>query len=200
MSTFRVLPLVLLAAASALAGCAGQSARPATAAGAASKPELLGELTQEQVLAVVPDWALDISAAVPDPEAAFGLAAVPEGAAVTVYLGTWCSDSRREVSRFWKAADLAGRPLPFAVRLIGVDRAKRRPTALVRGSELSHVPTFIVRRAGEEVGRIVESAPDGIESDLLALLRGDRRGLITGRDDLGPKAAPLTASPTDGQR
>jgi hypothetical protein len=47
------------------------------------------------------------------------------------------------------------------------------------------VPTFIVVRGGREVGRIVESSPNGVESDLLALLTGKAQGVISTRKDLG---------------
>ncbi len=53
--------------------------------------------------------------------------------------------------------------------------------------EILYVPTFIVSRNGQEVGRIVESSPNGIEKDLLALLTGRSRGLITSRADLRPE-------------
>ncbi len=122
----------------------------------------------------------------PDPEAARALRAVPPGGTVRVFLGAWCGDSRREVSRLWAALDAAGGPVPFAVELVAVDRAKAAPGGLTEGVGLRYVPTFVVLRAGAEVGRVVESAPGGIERDLAALLRGERRGVVSGRRDLAP--------------
>jgi hypothetical protein len=104
---------------------------------------------------------------------------------VTVFLGTWCSDSRREVARLWRALDQVGGLVPFEVEYVAVDRAKSAPADLVAGQDLRYVPTFVVEREGEEVGRVVESAPGGIESDLLALLTGEASGTVSGRDDLG---------------
>jgi len=149
------------------------------------KPVLLGRIQREQVEAAVPDWVEAEVASAPDGEAARRLAAVPPGATVTVYLGSWCGDSRREVGRLWRALDMAGGELPFAISYIGVDHAKKEPAALVSGSDLRYVPTVIVRRDGREVGRIVESAPHGIERDLLSLLDGSAHGLVTGRTYLG---------------
>jgi hypothetical protein len=103
---------------------------------------------------------------------------------VAVYLGTWCGDSRREVARLWRALDALGREPPFRIRYIGVDRRKQArevPPDLM----LRFVPTFVVSRKGREVGRVVESAPQGIEADLSALLTGNRRGTISERTDLG---------------
>jgi type I restriction enzyme S subunit len=90
------------------------------------------------------------------------------------------------VSRLFVAlaiAEAAG-PLPFALRLIGVDRAKVAP-GLSEAAELRYVPTIIVRRDGTEVGRIVETATRGIEQDLLDLLTGalyGSNGIIGGSD------------------
>ncbi|MES1244669.1 MAG: thioredoxin family protein [Acidobacteriota bacterium] len=145
---------------------------------------LVGDVTREQIEESVPDWALSESESAPDPEACRGLAAVERGADVTVFLGTWCGDSRREVPRLWKALDLAGPAVPFEIHYIGVDRDKKEPDGRTSGDGVLYVPTFIVRRNGQEIGRIVEHSPAGIEKDLLALLTGQAHGLITSRTDL----------------
>jgi hypothetical protein len=158
----------------------------ATAAGASSEPApLLGHIGRRQIEEAVPSWVEAEVASRPDASVAGELAEVEPGAEVTVFLGTWCSDSRREVSRLWRALDEVGDPeLPFRLVYVGVDRAKQQPADLIAGADLRYVPTFIVRRGGAEVGRIVEEAPDGIERDLLSLLTGEAHGLLTGRQDL----------------
>jgi len=162
---------------------------PPKPAPSGEKPVLLGNVQREQVEAAAPDWVEAEVSSAPDAEAVKRLAAVAPGATVTVYLGSWCGDSRREVSRFWRALDQARGPnggeVPFAVSYVGVDHSKKEPAALVAESGLRYVPTFIVRRDGREMGRIVESAPHGIERDLLSLLDGSAQGLLTGRTDLG---------------
>jgi hypothetical protein len=148
---------------------------------------LLGRIERGEVEAAEPDWVREEAASAPDATAAKALAAVPPGATVTVYLGTWCGDSRREVARFWHALDEAadaGGGLPFKVSYVGVDHAKKEPAALVQASGLRYVPTFVVERGGREVGRIVESAPHGLERDLLALLDGTAHGLLTDNAEL----------------
>jgi hypothetical protein len=121
----------------------------------------------------------------PDEAGAKALASVPAGASVRVIFGTWCGDSRREVTRFWKALDVAGGKVPFAIEYVGVDMGKKAPEGLIDGVELRYVPTFIVLRGGKEVGRVIESAPNGIEKDLGALLRGEKTGVISLRTDVG---------------
>ena len=180
-----VLPLLCAAALLASSACA--TARPA---GEQAKEEvkkeesvLVGAVTREQVEAAVPDWVQAEVEAQPDAGLAQALASVEPGAEVTVFLGTWCGDSRREVPRFWKALDGAGGIVPFQVHYVGVDRAKKEP-ASVKEEGVLYLPTFIVRRGGHEVGRIVETSPHSVEQDLLALLTGKAQGVLATREDL----------------
>ena len=168
-----------------------QPTAPATAAEAApASPSVrVGKLTREQVEEAVPEWTLSEAKAAPDPAAARALGKVAPGATITIYLGTWCSDSQREVSRFWRALDELGDTLPAAVDLIGVDEAKKEPADLLAGADLRYVPTITVRRDGKEVGRIVESSPHGIEVDLLDLLTGRASGVLSLRADLAPESS-----------
>src|SRR5947199_8788636 len=182
-----LLPFALAACASAPAA-PSSPAHPATPAAAAApakppKPVLLGPITREQVEAAVPDWVQAEVESAPDAAAVKALAAVPPGAEVTVYMGSWCGDSRREVSRLWRTLDDAGGSLPCTISYIGVDHDKKEPAALLAGSGLRYVPTFIVKRDGREVGRIVESSPHGVEQDLLALLSGSAHGQVTARTE-----------------
>lgn len=179
-----ILLLLLFAAA-----CGGSSAgSPGTtvpnapdAPARAPLPVLVGELTRERIEAEVPGWAEARDASPIDQAAAQALASVPTESELVVYLGTWCGDSKREVSRFFRALDVAG-TVPFRIRYVGVDRAKQAPD-LPDGLDLRFVPTFVVLRNGLEMGRLVESAPNGIEVDVGRLLRGEETGVISGRAD-----------------
>ncbi len=148
-----------------------------------------GSVTREQIEAAAPEWVQALVEAKPDATAAQGLAQVEPGAEVTVFLGTWCGDSRREVPRLWSAIDAAGGMVPFKVTYIGVDREKKDPAGEAAKNDIRYVPTFIVVRDGREVGRIVESSPNGVEADLLALLMGKAQGVISTREDLGAGAS-----------
>ena len=153
------------------------------------KPELLGLVTREEVETAVPDWVEQEIESSPDFGVAAELVAALEEAEVTVFLGTWCSDSRRELARLWRAFDEVAVESPATLTYIGVDRSKEEPRELVEGSGLLYVPTFVVRLDGEEVGRIVEQAPAGIEFDLLSLVRGDTSGLVTAKEELLDESA-----------
>ena len=178
------LPALLLAAATWAAPPAAPAAPAVAAAPAAQEaPALVGATTREKVEASK-EWVQAEVEAQPDAAAAAALATVEPGAEVTVYLGTWCGDSRREVPRFWKALDAAGAAVPFTVRYVAVDRQKKEPADAVAADGIRYLPTFIVRRGGHEAGRIVETSPKGIESDLLALLNGSAHGVLSTRTDL----------------
>lgn len=169
--------------ATAWLGCGGAVPHPepqATTSRTTSSSDVVGTTSRAAIEATFPAWRDAIEAADPANDVARSLARVPPGAEVDVFLGTWCGDSRREVSRLFVALALAEAegPLPFAIRFVGVDRAKTAP-GLTEGVDLRFVPTVIVRREGREVGRIVETATRGVEQDLLDLLTGARTGWIS---------------------
>jgi hypothetical protein len=197
--------MAMTLACAALSSCAAISptgvhgAQPPKGGG---RQVLLGPLTRAQVEAAAPAWVQAGVEARPDLAAAQALATVPPGAEVTVLLGTWCSDSRREVSRLWRALDEIGAGaeggpgggLPFTLGYVGVDQAKRQPAAAVAAAGLRYVPTLIVRRDGREVGRIVESSPHGVEVDLLALLDGKAQGVLTASPEASAKGSAAAGS------
>jgi thiol-disulfide isomerase/thioredoxin len=192
----RAFPLLLAILVLASLVCTSANSAGQDKAGEETKkeaPVLVGPTSRDAVEAAAPEWVQAEVEAQPDAEAARALAAVEPGAEVTVFLGTWCGDSRREVPRLWKALDETGGAVPFQVRYVGVDRAKKEPAAAVAENGIRYLPTFVVRRNGREVGRIVETSPNGVEKDLLALLTGKAQGVLATREDLtsGGSKPPL---------
>jgi hypothetical protein len=180
----------LLAVALSHAACGGGSAlgpgpAPEPAAAPAQPGDDVGPIEPSAIEARHEGWRRAREEATPDPEAVRALRSAPRGAEVVVYLGVWCPDSQREVPRLWKAFEQAGGPLPFSVTYVGVDHGKRDPGGTAQAVGLRYVPTVIVRKGGREVGRVVESAPGGIERALADLLSGARSGVISERGDLG---------------
>lgn len=89
---------------------------------------------------------------------------------VTVVLGTWCSDSRREVPRFFKVADAVGIPGDH-ITVIYVDRDKRAPGIDTDALEIERVPTFIFYLDGLERGRIVEVPAGSFEEEMYRIMK-----------------------------
>jgi thiol-disulfide isomerase/thioredoxin len=95
------------------------------------------------------------------------------GIDVTIFFGTWCSDSRRELPRFLKVADMAGIP-PDRITLYGLDRSKKSPDGLTEKYHIDRVATFIFFKKGVEIGRITEAPESTIEGDMITILTGGR--------------------------
>jgi hypothetical protein len=173
---------------SLIAPAAHSAEPPAGEAAPEDNGVLVGPGTREQIESSHPSWVQASVSAEIDAEAARALASVEPGAELLVFLGTWCGDSEREVPRLWRALDEAGGSVPFTIQYVGVDREKKQPSAPITNYDVRFVPTFIVSRAGREVGRIVEEAPHGVERDLLALLTGKAQGNLSASQtgDPGP--------------
>lgn len=88
---------------------------------------------------------------------------------ITIVLGTWCSDSRREVPRFLKILDQLSFP-ENKIKYIFVDRKKKGLSDEVDSLNIEFVPTMIFYRAGEEIGRIIETPDETLEEDLISIV------------------------------
>ena len=93
---------------------------------------------------------------------------------IMVFLGTWCSDSRRELPRFYKvlaALDFDESHLTVVGLDNHPDRYKQSPQQEEVGWNVEYVPTFIILKDGKEIGRIIESPNVSLEVDLVGILR-----------------------------
>ncbi|WP_299679260.1 thioredoxin family protein [uncultured Dokdonia sp.] len=91
---------------------------------------------------------------------------------ITVFMGTWCEDSQREVPAFFKALDLAGIDTSN-IHLITVSEDKLAPEEFLEGRDVEYVPTIIFEKEGKELGRIVEYSIFSIEQDMAKILNGE---------------------------
>ncbi len=89
---------------------------------------------------------------------------------ITVVLGTWCPDSRREVPHFMKMIDLWGFPRE-RIRFIGVDINKIAPLEDYGLLSIERVPTFIFYENNIEKGRIIEVPVTSLEQDTWNILK-----------------------------
>jgi tetratricopeptide (TPR) repeat protein len=90
----------------------------------------------------------------------------------TIFLGTWCGDSKREIPRMLKVLQYCG-VKESRIKLVMVSNSdsayKQSPTHEERGLNIHHVPTMIVYSKGIETGRMIESPVVSWEKDLLAI-------------------------------
>jgi len=88
---------------------------------------------------------------------------------ITIVLGTWCPDSRREVPRFMKIMDMWGFSYD-KIRFIGVDIDKIAPLDDFTLLGITRVPTFIFYKNNIELGRIIEVPVTSLEQDMVKIL------------------------------
>jgi dipeptidyl aminopeptidase/acylaminoacyl peptidase len=143
---------------------------------------VLGEVTREDIVSNLAGWDAEYYSYVPDETILGDLAGRLGGIEIVLVIGTWCSDSRREVPRLWKVLDSIGFS-PDALKTFAVERAKAAseaalPQELVDWSKnvrdyyaIKAVESVIVYRDGVEIGRFVEAPAKSIEADLLGILK-----------------------------
>ena len=90
---------------------------------------------------------------------------------ITVFLGTWCHDSQREVPALLKILDT----ISFNAEnlsIIALSVSKDTPSKREDKAHISRTPTFIFYRNGREIGRYVEQAKKSLEQDILDIISG----------------------------
>jgi len=130
---------------------------------------LLGRVRASSLPSITESWSKDYEAYEPAAEDLRTLSTLKGPADLDVYFGSWCGDSRRELPRLVKILDRASPP-GLRVRFYALDRTKTKPARLARRGSIERVPTIVLRAAGQEIGRIVESPSTSLEHDLALLV------------------------------
>lgn len=94
---------------------------------------------------------------------------------ITMFMATWCGDSKREVPRFYKILEAADYPMD-RLTVVAVDyekdQYKKSPGGEEKGLNIIKVPTFIFYKDGKAVNRIVESPVESLEKDMKSIITG----------------------------
>jgi hypothetical protein len=141
-------------------------------------PDLMGQCTRASLLqAPFNSWFVKNYDDYPvDSLTAGRLRASLAGKQFRIFMGTWCSDSRREVPRIFKILDYCGVD-SSAIQLVMVSESdptyKQSPGHEERGLDIFRVPDLIVLDQGREIGRIIESPVVSLEKDLFTLTQGE---------------------------
>ena len=89
---------------------------------------------------------------------------------IKVFMGTWCSDSQREVPALFKILEATDYKMDY-LNMVAVTHDKDTPDGLEKEYELEYVPTIIFFKDGAEINRIVEYPIQTLESDMLTILK-----------------------------
>ena len=89
---------------------------------------------------------------------------------VTIYMGTWCEDSQREVPGFFKIID-ALKANDQVQLIVGLNEDKVSHNGSSEHAGVTNVPTIVFSKDGEEINRIVEFPIISLEQDILDILQ-----------------------------
>lgn len=134
---------------------------------------LTGQITRGELFEAKPDWMQEYISYVPAKDLIDSIRTISGGTGVEIFLGTWCSDSRREVSRFFKILDQCDEHAFSDLTMWALDRDKRLPhdNSIVESKDVWFVATIIFYRDGKELGRIVEFPAKSLEADMFKILK-----------------------------
>ena len=96
------------------------------------------------------------------------------GKSITIFMGTWCGDSKREVPRVLKMLDCCNFPAKDLTLVMVSNKDslyKKSPQHEEAGKNIVRVPTIIIEQKGAEIGRIIEFPKTSLEKDMLSILR-----------------------------
>jgi len=134
---------------------------------------LYGEITPEDLFSEYPAWREDYMRYEPDSTVISGLSVTHPDLKIEVFMGTWCSDSRREIPRFFKIIDVSNCVNGDRIKMWAVDRDKSLDSGLTAERNIESVSTFIFYRNEKEIGRIIEQPEhENIETDILSIIMG----------------------------
>lgn len=139
--------------------------------------ELVGPISQEDILENFPDWQEKAASYFPKAECIEKLKSINYEIKIEIFLGTWCPDSREHVSSYFKIMQIADNPL-LVTSYIGIPKEKEAREPYIQGKDIVKVPTFIVFINDEEIGRIIEHPKKSVEEDLVDIIeskKGEKR-------------------------
>jgi hypothetical protein len=135
------------------------------------KEMVVGTLPLDDFATVLPAWQERADRFVPYPDV-IELLKGSAPAEIDVIFGSWCSDSYEQVPYLVTALKAAGNP-SLTLTLIGVDRQKEEPEGRGKAAGVKRVPTIVVKRQGEEIGRVIETPSTAtLDRDVAMILNG----------------------------
>ncbi|MEH6763757.1 MAG: thioredoxin family protein [Aequorivita antarctica] len=139
-------------------------------------PMLLGKINKEALsVNTYSEWFLtNYEAYQPNKEKVVAIQKLLPQYTITVFFGTWCGDSKKELPIFYKILEEAQFPLD-RLTVIAVsndsENYKQSPGGEEEGLNIHRVPTFIFYKDGKEINRIVEHPVNTFEDDILQIIQ-----------------------------
>ena len=90
---------------------------------------------------------------------------------ITIFMGTWCEESQKDLPAFFKIIDQTNFDNK-KIELIAMSEEKTTPNRYEKGLEIYNIPTFIFKKNGIEINRIVEFPVETLEKDIYKIVSG----------------------------
>jgi thiol-disulfide isomerase/thioredoxin len=129
----------------------------------------LGVLTRQQILSGAKVFNYNYVEYAPGSDAVEAIYNVKQPVQIKVFFGDWCKDSKVVVPAFIKTMEFADNT-NIEVTYINLTPDKTQPQQQLQGWNVNKLPTFIVLSNETEIGRIVATPKNRIETDLAEIL------------------------------
>ena len=87
-----------------------------------------------------------------------------------LFAGSWCSDSKEQMPKLYKVLSYCNYPINN-IELYGVDRKKEESSGIAKALQILNVPTLIIIKNNNEIGRIVETPSHSWEEDIFNFIK-----------------------------
>ncbi|MBN1270762.1 MAG: thioredoxin family protein [Candidatus Aminicenantes bacterium] len=128
-------------------------------------------INREAILSAGPEWEENhLNYQVDEELLATLKTKIGETLKIDVYLGLWCRDSKENLPKFIKIMDTLNDSRVEVNYFTCERKADRDVKYFVEELKITHVPTFIFYRDGQEIGRIVENPTKSLIQDMIDIL------------------------------
>jgi thiol-disulfide isomerase/thioredoxin len=134
------------------------------------KPDLVGEVSLEEILARKPGLRKLAAEYRPDRSAIEDIRSLSKPVEIVVFFGTWCPVCSVRLPLLLKTLEEASNPR-ISVRFIATDVDHTQPAELLKAYGVHTTPVFVVLQNGAEVGRIDKKPRVTFERDLAEVLK-----------------------------
>lgn len=155
---------------------APNAAGPAAAPRPPAPAPLVGPITRRDLREYAPWQTVLASPYTPDAAVVRSIGNSARNVTVFAVVATWCPDTKRELPHLFAIMEAAEIP-DTALTMVAVDRTKKDAEGMTEKLGITRVPTFVVLRKGEEIGRFVEKVPvdSSLEKELARILAAPQK-------------------------
>lgn len=127
--------------------------------------ELLGVISKDQLNHNFSKFAQNYEEYQPSEQELQAVANLSDSVSLTVFFGSWCHDSEREVPRLLKVYNNSSTD----IKLVSLDMQKSDPEQLAQSSNIKFTPTILVFNNGQEIGRVIERPKQSLAQDIFKI-------------------------------